>query len=370
MPIQFRCQNCHQLLGISRSKAGSVVDCPACGRSLRVPGVDGADALPESVQNSSADTNLLNALEELSNLPASIGAAATIPPVPTGSGRERRPFQSGLTGAGPQSSQKDTMRIVPLAPASSTSRAETSRDIVREPAESPSEDEAAPLIIRELCDTDLIDERRIPAAPSRTRLPVVLIGATAIVAFFFGYLAALTQGTAPDEIRGETNPPLTANANPAVIDSKSEAVSKITGTITFSGTGKGESPDAGALVLLLPSANTSGLRLDARPLRNLQQSPAKEAVEVALNILGATITRAADNGTFSLDRRHGGPVTLIVISRHASRSESESIPPATAGLLAEWFESPAHLTGRLSVQEKPLPASGAGESDSPIEITF
>ncbi len=37
MPIQFRCGNCRQLLGIARRKAGAVVACPTCGGKTIVP---------------------------------------------------------------------------------------------------------------------------------------------------------------------------------------------------------------------------------------------------------------------------------------------------------------------------------------------
>ena len=37
MPIRFRCAYCNQLLGISRRKAGSVVQCPKCAGQVIVP---------------------------------------------------------------------------------------------------------------------------------------------------------------------------------------------------------------------------------------------------------------------------------------------------------------------------------------------
>ena len=40
MPIRFRCPSCEQLLAIGTRKAGTLVDCPTCGRTLRVPSPD------------------------------------------------------------------------------------------------------------------------------------------------------------------------------------------------------------------------------------------------------------------------------------------------------------------------------------------
>lgn len=45
MPIRFRCGHCHQLLGIARRKAGTVVVCPSCQQAVVVPTTDEADAL-------------------------------------------------------------------------------------------------------------------------------------------------------------------------------------------------------------------------------------------------------------------------------------------------------------------------------------
>jgi hypothetical protein len=37
VPIKFRCYQCNQLLGVARSKAGTVVNCPKCAVGLIVP---------------------------------------------------------------------------------------------------------------------------------------------------------------------------------------------------------------------------------------------------------------------------------------------------------------------------------------------
>ncbi len=40
MPIRFRCPFCDQLLGISRRKVGTVIECPNCHGQVGVPGDD------------------------------------------------------------------------------------------------------------------------------------------------------------------------------------------------------------------------------------------------------------------------------------------------------------------------------------------
>jgi hypothetical protein len=46
MPIRFRCEHCHQLLGIARRKAGSRVECPTCHARVLVPPTDTGATAP------------------------------------------------------------------------------------------------------------------------------------------------------------------------------------------------------------------------------------------------------------------------------------------------------------------------------------
>jgi hypothetical protein len=68
MPIKFRCQHCKQFLGIAHSKAGSLVDCPTCGRTLRVPNADGSIDPPPALGMNLADNDLRRALDELGQI--------------------------------------------------------------------------------------------------------------------------------------------------------------------------------------------------------------------------------------------------------------------------------------------------------------
>ena len=68
MPIKFRCQHCRQFLGISRSKAGEIFDCPTCGWTLRVPDLDGSiKPLPDPGLDM-GDSKLAKALDELASI--------------------------------------------------------------------------------------------------------------------------------------------------------------------------------------------------------------------------------------------------------------------------------------------------------------
>jgi hypothetical protein len=92
MPIQFRCQHCSQLLGISRRKAGQEVPCPSCGAATRVPIVSGGPAAAGEPVLERSDFDII-----LQPLP--VGSSA--PPAVLAEGQgpaERPPSTSGLSG--------------------------------------------------------------------------------------------------------------------------------------------------------------------------------------------------------------------------------------------------------------------------------
>lgn len=68
MPIKFRCQHCRQFLGISRTQAGGIVDCPTCGRTIRVPELDGTVAPLPRPGLDPKDSKLAAALSELASI--------------------------------------------------------------------------------------------------------------------------------------------------------------------------------------------------------------------------------------------------------------------------------------------------------------
>ena len=83
MPIKFRCPHCRQFLGISPDKAGELSDCPACGRTVRVPNLDGSVAPLPKAKIDLRDEQLADALTALSQIGATSagsGSVATLAP--------------------------------------------------------------------------------------------------------------------------------------------------------------------------------------------------------------------------------------------------------------------------------------------------
>ena len=95
MPIKFRCPHCEQFLGISRSRAGAVTDCPMCGRSIRVPLLDGSVEPLEDPQLNLQDRGLASALDKLAALVTDAPRESLEPAVP----RVAEPLRSVLAEA-------------------------------------------------------------------------------------------------------------------------------------------------------------------------------------------------------------------------------------------------------------------------------
>lgn len=87
MPIQFRCNNCRQLLSVSRKKAGATVNCPSCKASIQVPELEPSPAenegatLVESPEPQAESRTPSTASEETLFAPAPVVDA--IPPIAT-----------------------------------------------------------------------------------------------------------------------------------------------------------------------------------------------------------------------------------------------------------------------------------------------
>src|SRR5947209_5088937 len=87
MPIRFRCPHCNQLLGISRRKAGTPVECPTCHRQVTVPLTDQEGAgepagLPDALPGGPAAPPLFERSDFEAYLEGAVGGNAPRRPPP------------------------------------------------------------------------------------------------------------------------------------------------------------------------------------------------------------------------------------------------------------------------------------------------
>jgi len=324
MAIKFRCPHCRQLLGISTTKAGTLVDCPACGRSVVVPDHGGAANGAKQTARSGDHPDLVNALQELSAL------------------------------------------------------------------DSPDADDSAPLILPDLPDPDLTSALRELAAvaPVALRsavnyaqptaagqsaigrnswLPLMLV----LPAFAAGLLLGTLWKSSDHPDAPKADPKFTV-APAAAIPPPAASERQLKGVVRFVNDSGISAADAGAIVLLLPTENTSKLRLDARPLREFADSKARQAIEAALETLGGSVRQADSSGTWTALVPSNVALTMTVISRHRSRPDSQPVPAEVLESLSLWFDSPIHITGRLAVKQSLVPPAPGSDKLLPnsLEIEF
>lgn len=324
MAIKFRCPHCLQLLGISTTKKGTLVDCPACGRSVLVPHDGDVATSTKQASQRGEHPGLFDALQELSAL--------------------------GLLDA------DDTApRILPelLKPDLNSALWElaAAAPVVQQQPVKPSKITAA-------CQSET---RRFSLLPLMLMLP----------AFAAGLLIG-TFWRSRDHLDAAKVDPKSAVAAAAVIPLPAASERQLQGIVRFVNDAGNTAADAGAIVLLLPTHNTTTLRLDARPLRESADSKARHAIEAALETLGGSVHQADDAGTWTAQVPSNVALTMIVISRHRSRTDSQPVSAEILESLSRWFDSPIHITGRLAVTQSLVPAGSGSDNQQPqsLEIEF
>lgn len=414
MAIKFRCPHCQQLLGISTTKAGTTVDCPACGRSVNIPTEGGAGKRTEPKQPSNKDPGLLNALQELSALGGQTTKDVDPPTLSKAIPRERKSPVLRAQSAQPDSDlnhDRDTMRIVPLANTRATPEPDTLKEDVRsELAKTAPFEDSAPLILAELRESAEIDLNQAVDSPivaaatisrphdltsalqeladvpetvqsSAMRSQQAILQSTskrsaflplmfALPAFAIGLLlGTFWKATGPQTTTEPT--PKSEEPIPAAMAPAPEAGERqLKGIVSYVDDSGSSIADAGATVLLLPAENTTRLRLDARPLRETTDSKARQAIEAALKILGGSVCQTDSTGHWTANVPANTAIHLIAISRHRSRTDSQSVPADALESLGSWFDSPLHIVGRLAVQQSAVPAANADRSPTPLQTDF
>ncbi len=266
MPIKFRCPHCRQFLGIARSKAGEVTDCPTCGMSIRVPTLEGkVEPLPAPALNLQ-DTGLADALDQLAQLAAA--PVATGPPE-TVDDPERRETPS-VVKHGPLS----PATVIPLDPvivsvettpqSLRTSAVETAQPAPSSPAGSVDTQVDDRSALAELAEQPLVPRQPNPAVArtySRKRLSLWVGAATAGLSLFaLGYLCG-RAGNAP-QARQATEVPQPEVDSPAVADvALARHTVALEGRVTYVTPDGGTKSDAGARVIVLPSERAGTIPL-------------------------------------------------------------------------------------------------------------
>ncbi|MBX3439546.1 MAG: hypothetical protein KF861_18810, partial [Planctomycetaceae bacterium] len=350
MPIKFRCRHCRQFLGISRAKAGELTDCPMCGKTIRVPNLDGSIGAIPNPELDLGDADLLEALDELAGIGGSPpSAAVTVPP--------RITETHDATVVRPEPVIQS--RPAPVIPARVV-RPEDQDTIVQVAVDAGTV-VSADDPLRALSDSALRLSRRDQRRQRSRRTTLGMAGA--IGALLLGLVSLVwflrDPGPRPPGLQASAEsspafPPAVANPAPPndVVEPGGEerAAPAINGRVTFASESNALLPDAGARVLLLPASKPGTVKLDVAGFLAGAEPIDTAVARAAIRAMGGDVATADDDGRYELIPNGPGDYHLLVISRHCGRPSTQTVQTELQDVLSAFFFRPASLVGSLSFQ--------------------
>lgn len=329
MPIKFRCTHCNQFLGISRSQSGSIVDCPSCGRSIRVPDLDGTVApLPRPAIDLS-DNSLASALEQLAALELGVSQDA----VAAEPDRVGRP---PVVSTPPVISVPAEPIVASLSDAPSFPHESKSRPWLEV------EEQLAALAN----DAPRRSAPRAPAFITRRDLLVASVSA-ATMAPITWWLTRRSHGIALPHVAQDAAPARDAKAAPDA--PATDPAAALTGRITYR-TADGESrPDAGTRVLLFPENRQGSTLLSVDGFRSNAAAADLQLARESMKLYGGAYVIADEQGRYGADLSSSGTYEILIISNYQSRPAGP-LPPDLLKALGRYFDRPQQLIGQTAYE--------------------
>lgn len=385
MPIRFRCRHCRQFLGISRAKAGTITDCPTCGKSIRVPNLDGSiDPIPSPGLNLQ-DEQLAEALGELARLGSSKGSKES----EKIASPERITERQKARVTAPKAEAVFLPEAEPAQPISPLPRQE-SQPLPRQESQAviPLDRNAGTKVDAAEALRALADSPPIRTTASfrsrRSRTERIWLIGSLIAAAAVGLLAvywvsagressprsldAESEKTLPDQQGGGPLPGQRDRPHVPLNDVPLDEATTLSGQITYITAGGDRRPDAGARILLLPKRKLGRVKLDVAGFGTGADDVDTHVARAAVRALGGDLAEADEDGHYRVSLTGHGDYHLLAISRHLPRESAESVDPQLHNALSAYFFRPASLLGQLAFQWNEL--HFAGDSPSRRNITF
>ncbi len=335
MPIKFRCQKCRQFLGISRSLAGQVVDCPTCGRATRVPNLDGSrKPIPAKPELDKADSSLLNALDQL----AELGTAPAKP--------KNGSVSDSAAAVAEPAEPIPAEPLKPIAVVDPPTVAVDSEDSDRHPVviDDPTEPLDSAAVLQSLAE-NAAPLATVPEPKNSNRLLTVLVGlVTGLVCASGGFLVGQRMTSKPE-------PADSPEVAPVVGEKPSDIVPGLTGRITFRRVGAECLPDKGARVIAWPVGTAPETPWPPDGFRSGDSEDLVAAASDKLAELGGAMTVVGDDGMFELPLESGGDFNVFIVSRFGSRSvDAEPTNGSEMARLKMSFAEPQRLIGKTQFE--------------------
>lgn len=428
MPIKFRCQQCRQFLGISRSKAGNVVDCPTCGRTIRVPDLDGTIRPLPKPGLDMQDSSLAKALNEIAAIGGEpVGAddddaeqfdSAAVSDSDDMEQFESAPPEDDVTerkappAAGPEVVELDPLpppEPIELAPAAAQRRelppsadfdddsgAERGWKSTRQGGDSwkrllaaaePEGESSAARVQSAAAEPVLPPATAQPAPlPSPAEQPAsvthtgpavvrfaastwfAMAGIAAVVfaaGFWAGRITALQPERSGDPTTTQSVPD--SDSQPPAAAASDDRTPAIRGRITWR-TESGEvRPDVGARIIVLPVERDGSSLIPSAGLQRDSGEVDRELTHTMIRQLGGDFQTTDDSGQFSIELPNAGRFHLIVLSNALPRDDGADITDVES-VVSRYFDRPPVVLGRVQLYLDEVQYSGTGTT--PWDYSF
>ncbi|MDB4439503.1 hypothetical protein N9153_01120 [Planctomicrobium sp.] len=345
MPIKFRCPHCQQFLGISRSKASTLTDCPTCGRTLRVPALDGTVAPVPSPKLNLEDSELRNALGALASL--------------EGDQEDQIEEEEKTPSAVFKPSLHQEEDSVPAIVAEPIPQAEANSN-QDEIIDSPSP-------LSELADAEYAIPIVEPELDTRQRLIwIISLVVVGIMLFLIGFFCG--RYTGPGDSSGVPQEDEQRAAVEVNIPDENEAPKNVnellSGTILYE-TKSGEMrADNGARVLILPIPNSDDVKLSAEGFRIGAAKADQDQLAEKVAEIGGILELADRQGDYTVSGLSPGKYKILIGSRFQSRDELQPVPENVTTLIGNYFENPARVLGQVQYYYQEIELNNEPEAET------
>lgn len=329
MPIKFRCNYCRQFLGISRNRAGGVVDCPTCGRTIRVPDLDGSLAPVPTPGLNAEDEHLARALAELGAL-----AHVDVSALPVAEDLEEpddeipQPLPEPVPMEIPIPITPSVVSLdlpaIPSLQTAPTSQAQS--DLLAElAAASPHEFPVSqPTVI----------------TPQISPKGLILVAFAPVISLLLGFGLGWWFSSLWRPANGESLA--------AVPVAAKEQTADVRGRISYQTEDGAIEPDIGATVLLLPDNWDAASRLGPAGLRPADAEADQHFVAAAITGMDGRLGLTDAQGEYQISLPHAGAYRILVISRLSARADEVAIADMDLANLQHYLQDPEVTIGQRS----------------------
>lgn len=340
-----------------------------CGKSIRVPNLDGSIEPIPSPELDLADSQLVKALGELAGIgkPPSPGEV-TSPP--------KFLETQDATVISPAAEPIPRPKAVPAQPVPSAASGDS--ETIIQAAEDGGTVIQGHDPLRALADSSPRQPavRQTPGGREKSSSSwilslsaIAIAGLLAIVWLNTGsktlppVLEASSDQSAPPTKQDAAPPAAAPDSGPAAVDQ-----TRVSGRVTYVSENGNTRPDVGASIVLLPQSKAGTVRLDVAGFLAGAESVDVAVARSAIRALGGDVATAGEDGRYDLNVAAAGKYHLLAISHHVARNSPGAVEEGLQEVLAAYFFRPASLLGGLSFHFEVYHSDG--QATAPHDFSF